>query len=243
MLSSRFLKNRRGIFLDASEHAAIDDAISQVRDVPARSIIVHAHDELSTSTLLLEGFLCRYIDDRKGLRQLVALHVPGDFVDLHGYPLRTLDHDVGSLTSAKIAMVPHAALDFIVRQMPVLTRKLWYSTLLDAAMHRAWLFRLGRLDAMGRVAHFLSETNVRLEAVGLSDGNRFAFGITQTDLAEICGLTSVHINRVLRDLRENGLCTFRAGVVDISDRAALARRGEFDPHYLYLEPITEDGTP
>lgn len=85
------------------------------------------------------------------------------------------------------------------------------------------------------MAHFLSETNARLTAAGLSDGRRFALGLTQVDLAEICGLTSVHINRVMRQLREEGLCAFRSSLVDIQDPAGLAARGEFDPDYLYLE--------
>ncbi|MBR0643649.1 Crp/Fnr family transcriptional regulator [Roseomonas hellenica] len=234
VLTERFLKNRRGV-LEPRERAVLEQAIAEVRSVPARTTLTRIGDRLSHSTLLLEGFLCRIVDDRKGLRQLVAVHVPGEFVDLHGYPLKTLDHDVASLTAATIAIVPHAALDRITEEMPALTRKLWYATLLDAAIHRAWLFRLGRLDATGRVAHFLSETNARLAAVGLSDGRRFALGISQAELAEICGLTSVHVNRVMRQLREDGLCVFRYAQVDILDSAGLAERGEFDPEYLYLQ--------
>ncbi|WP_211881572.1 Crp/Fnr family transcriptional regulator [Plastoroseomonas hellenica] len=233
-MTERFLKNRRGV-LEPRERAVLEQAIAEVRSVPARTTLTRIGDRLSHSTLLLEGFLCRIVDDRKGLRQLVAVHVPGEFVDLHGYPLKTLDHDVASLTAATIAIVPHAALDRITEEMPALTRKLWYATLLDAAIHRAWLFRLGRLDATGRVAHFLSETNARLAAVGLSDGRRFALGISQAELAEICGLTSVHVNRVMRQLREDGLCVFRYAQVDILDSAGLAERGEFDPEYLYLQ--------
>jgi len=121
--------------------------------------------------------------------------------------------------------------------MPQLTRKLWFATLLDAAIHRAWLFRLGRLDALGRVAHFLCETNVRLVSAGLSDGRRFALGLTQSDLAEICGLTNVHVNRVMRALREERLCTFRSSLVEIIEPDRLAKRGEFDPAYLYIDSL------
>ena len=165
-------------------------------------MIVRAGEPIYHSTLLIDGFMCRYVDDREGLRQLVAVQVAGDFVDLHAYPLKVLDHDVATLTAATVAIIPHGKLDQINAAMPELTRKLWFSTLLDAAVHRAWLFRLGRLDAVGRVAHFLSETNVRLQLAGLSDGTRFALGFTQTDISEICGITNVHTNRVLRQLRE-----------------------------------------
>jgi CRP-like cAMP-binding protein len=235
LFTDRFLKGRRGVQLGAEERAVLEGAISEVRSIDARATIVSAGDPLSNSTLLIDGFMCRYLDDREGMRQLVAVQVPGDFVDLHAYPLKTLDHDVATLTAATVAIVPHRALDGINATMPELTRKLWFSTLLDAAIHRAWLFRLGRLDAVGRVAHFLSETNARLLPVGLSDGSRFALGITQNDIAEICGITNVHANRVLRQLREEGLCVFRSSLVDILDVRGLARRGQFNPDYLYID--------
>lgn len=221
--------------LTDEERGRLENAVVDVRSFGPRTTIVRAGDTLRQSTLLIEGLLSRYIDDRKGLRQLVAVHIPGDFVDLHGYPLRTLDHDVATMTAAKVAIVPHRNLDAILRDDPGLTRKLWFSTLLDAAVHRVWLFRMGRLDAAGRVAHFLCEMNARLSSAGLSDGKRFPLNITQGDLAEICGLTSVHVNRVMRQLREDRLCTFRSSVVEILNLPRLIERGEFDPYYLYMD--------
>jgi CRP-like cAMP-binding protein len=234
MLFFRFLRNRRGVSLTDGDRAALEASVREIRSVEPRTILVRAGEEPQNSTFLIEGFLSRYIDDRKGLRQLVAVHVPGEFVDLHGYPMRDLDHSIESMTHATIAVVPHKALDRLLVERPELARKLWFSTLVDAALHRAWLFRVGRLDAVGRVAHLLSEMNARLETVGLSDGTRFNLGLTQADLAEACGLTTVHVNRSMRQLREAGLCAFRASVVEIFDRAALEKRGDFDPHYLYL---------
>lgn len=245
MFTERFLRDKRGVSLTGEERAQLEDAIFEVQTFPARKTIVRAGDRLNQSTLLIEGFMSRYIDDRNGLRQLVALHVPGDFVDLHAYPLKVLDHDLASMTAATVAIVPHAKLDQLFAGQPQLERKLWFSTLIDAAIHRAWLFRLGRLDAVGRVAHFLCETNARLVSAGLSDGRRFALGITQADLAEICGLTNVHVNRVMRQLREDELCVFRSSLVEILDPARLAARAQFDPAYLYIDdhpfvPTTSD---
>ena len=234
MLFFRFLRHRRGVSLTAEERASLEGAGSVVRAVAARTTLVLEGERPHESTFLIDGFMSRYIDDRKGLRQLVAIHVPGEFVDLHAYPMHDLDHSIETLTAAKVAIVPHSALDRIVDEQPALARKLWFSTLIDASLHRAWLFRVGRLDATGRVAHFLSEMNARLEAAGLSDGHRFTLDLTQADLAEACGLTTVHTNRVMRQLREAGLCVYRASVVDIIDRPGLERRGDFDPHYLYL---------
>lgn len=239
MFTERFLRDKRGASLSADERARLEAAISEVRSVGARKTIARAGEPLGQSTLLLEGIMARYLDDRDGLRQLVAIHLPGDFLDLHAFPLKILDHDVATLTAASVAIVPHSELETITEEMPKLTRKLWFSTLLDAAIHRAWLFRLGRLDATGRVAHFLCETNARLFSAGLSDGRRFALALTQADLAEICGLTTVHVNRVMRQLREEGLCIFRSSLVDILDPVGLAKRAQFDPSYLYIENDSE----
>jgi len=242
MFTERFLRGKRGVELEPQERARLEAAITEIRTVDSRTMIVRAGERLRVSSLLIEGFMCRYIDDRNGLRQLVAMHVPGDFFDLHAYPLKVLDHDVATITPATIAIVRHDALDTILEEMPGLARKLWFSTLIDAAIHRAWLFRLGRLDAVGRVAHFLCEMNVRLVSAGLSDGHRFALGITQTDLAEICGLTNVHVNRVMRHLREERLCVFRSSLVEITHPDKLAERGQFDPDYLYIEQDCRSGS-
>ena len=240
MFTERFLRHRRGVSLDVEERARLEESITEIKTLAPRTNVVLAGDRLNQSILLLEGFMSRYIDDHNGLRQLVAVHVPGDFVDLHAFPLKVLDHDVATMTAASVAVVPHKALESITHELPALTRKLWFSTLIDASIHRAWLFRLGRLDAVGRVAHFISETNVRLVSAGLSDGRRFALGLTQTDLAEICGLTNVHISRVLRQLREEQLCVFRSSLVEISDQVKLADRGQFDPAYLYIDLPSAD---
>lgn len=235
MFTERFLRDKRGARLDSCERARLDAAISEVKTFGPRKIIARAGEPLKSSSLLLEGIMSRYLDDRNGLRQLVAIHFPGDFLDLHAFPLKVLDHDVATMTTATVATVPHAEIEAIAEEMPQLIRKLWFATLLDAAIHRAWLFRLGRLDATGRVAHFLCETDARLFSAGLSDGRRFALALTQADLAEICGLTTVHVNRVMRQLREEKLCLFRSSLVEILDPAGLAARAQFDPAYLYLD--------
>lgn len=241
MFMERLLANRRGVSMTREERALLEGAISEVRGIEARRTLVEAGYHVEESTFLLEGILSRYIDDKKGLRQLVAIHVPGEFVDLHAYPMRELDHSIGSLTAATVAIVPHAALQKILDPRPELARKLWFSTLIDAAMHRAWLFRVGRLDAVGRVAHFLCEMNARLGAVGLSDGSRFVLALTQSDIAEICGLTTVHTNRAFRQLREAGLVQMRASLVDIDNLDDLRRRGDFNADYLYLDPVISPG--
>lgn len=241
MLTEKFLLGRGREELSAQEVQILEDGVSEVKSLPARYRLVRAGQPVGTSTLLLEGFICRYMDDRDGLRQLVAVHVPGDFVDLHAFPMKRLDHDVATLGPAKVAMFDHATLKTITEQHPHLTQRLWFSTLLDAAMHREWIFRMGRLGAEGRVAHLFCEIYARLEMVGLAKDGCYALPMTQPDLAEACGITGVHVNRVLRLLRERRLVTFRANTVEIIDLAGLASVGEFHPDYLYGTSATPAG--
>jgi CRP-like cAMP-binding protein len=238
MLTKNFLRCRRRNELSGEEKQALEDAVSQLRPYGARSVIARENVALHESNLLVEGMVGRYMTARNGEQQLVAVHVVGDFLDLHGFPLKQLDHNVVAITPVKLAMVPHGNLLKLTSTHPHLMRLLWFSTLLDAAIHREWIFKLGRLDAIGRVAHFFCEMNVRLKIVGLSDGLSFDLPMTQSDLADACGLTSVHVNRVLRQLREGKLLTFTKSHAVILDLAGLSRTGEFDPTYLYLDKGT-----
>ncbi len=236
MLTSKFLMGRHREELSATEVDVLETSVGAVLTFPPRHDIVRHGDRVERSMLLVDGYICRYMDGLDGGRQLVALHVPGDFVDLHGYPMRELDHDVATLTACTVAAYPHDTVERMVIDHPNLGRLLWFSTLLDAAMHREWIFRLGRLSASGRIAHFFAEIGRRLEMVGLSDGLHFALPMQQADLASACGMTSVHANRVLRGLRQQGVVTFANGIVEVQDLAALHSIAEFDGRYLYPSP-------
>lgn len=235
MIFTDFLRNRRRQQLSAADLDALEQSVIEVRKIPARHSLAISGEPISVSTYLIEGFICRYMDDRNGIRQLVAVHVAGDFVDLHGYPLGRLDHDVATLNACRIALIRHAEIDRLLQERPNLTKMLWFSTLLDAAMHREWIFRLGRLDAVARVGHFFCELEAKLRAVGLSDGRDFALPLTQADLGEACGMTPVHINRMLKELRERKLMHMRRGGVTIFDLPALRLLSEFDPSYLFVD--------
>jgi CRP-like cAMP-binding protein len=217
------------------EEEVLRASVAEVRDHPGGRTIVRSGTTLSASTLLLDGIVCRYKDLADGQRQIMELHVAGDFVDLHGFILKRLDHNVGTLTPVKIAMVPHDALRAITETHPHLGRMLWFSTLLDAAIHREKILSIGRRSAMARIAHVFCELLVRLRLVGLADESSYALPLTQADLADVTGLTSVHVNRMLKKLRDDGLLTFRGGRVEIGDWEALQRVAEFDPTYLHLE--------
>jgi CRP-like cAMP-binding protein len=233
MLTHRFLLGRMRDALTPEERQVLEDSVAAVRHVPARTQIQRRGDRIDHSTLLLDGIMCRYLDDREGYRQVVSVHVPGDFVDLHGFPMKRLDHDIASLGPCTVAIFEHRTLAGILEHQPRLARWLWFATLLDAAIHREWIFRLGRLGADGRVAHLFCELYARLEMVGLAREGRFPLPATQADLAEACGITGVHVNRVLRLMRERNLVTFRSGEVRIVDHKRLMALAEFDPVYLY----------
>lgn len=185
--------------------------------------------------LVIEGFVGRYKDMRDGQRQITELHVPGDFADLHGFLLKRLDHDLLAMTDCAVSWVSHKDLQQVTEEHPHLARLLWFSTNLDAAIHRAWTVSLGRRDATARLGHLMCELQSRLHIVGLAEPDGFALPVTQADLAECLGLTPVHVNRVLKDLRERELLAFRSGRVKILDFDKLARLAEFSPAYLYLD--------
>jgi CRP-like cAMP-binding protein len=219
--------------LSNEELKALEGAMSTVLDYPARRDVVCRGEPVDFSTFLIEGHMCRYMDDRRGYRQLVAVHVPGDFVDLHAFPMKRLEHDVATLGPAKVAIFPHKVLMTLCDRFPGLGRMLWFSTLLDGAMHREWIFRLGRLGAEGRIAHFFCELTERLRMVGLAEHGRYCVPLVQADVAEACGITSIHTNRILRLLREQSLMTFKNGEVTIANEPGLRRLAEFNDDYLY----------
>ena len=235
MIERHLAKLRARDTLSADEEDAIRAAVAEVREIPADRTIIDPRVELKHSTLLLDGILCRYKDGRTGERQITELHVAGDFADLHSFTLKYLDHSIMTLTSCRIALVPHDKLRLITERHPHLTRLYWFATNLDAAIHREWEFSLGRRTARAKIAALLCELLLRLQIVGLADETSYDLALTQADLGDCTGLTSIHVNRTLKDLRESGLVTFQNGRVNIMDLPGLRRAGEFDPTYLYLD--------
>ena len=235
MIDKLFLKLRVRDLLSAEEEAALAGAIDRVEAVPAKRVIIKRGEPLKHSVLLLDGLMCRYKDLRNGRRQISALHVPGDFLDLHGFTLKHLDHDVMALAASRVAYADHAKLTELTEQFPHLTRLLWFSTNLDAAIHREWELSLGQRTGVSRAAHLFCELYHRLRIVEALNGHSFGFPVNQSELGECLGLTPVHTNRVLRELRERGVATFKGGLVTIDDLRGLEALAEFDPAYLYLD--------
>lgn len=235
MISSHLQKLRQRHDISSAEEAAIRECITEVRRVRADETVIRSGVPLSESTLLVEGWLARVKDLRSGVRQFTELHVAGDFADLHSFTLKRLEHDVVSLTPCTLATVPHERIRELTERHPHLARVYWFQTNLDAAIHREWTVCMARRSAIARVAHLLCELRVRLDIVGRVRDDSFLFPLTQTDLAECLGLTSVHVNRTLQELRKRQLIRLENREAVILDHSALEEIAEFDPAYLYLE--------
>lgn len=221
--------------VSADEEAILRGAITNIVEIGKDVTFVKADVALTNSNILIDGFVCRYRDMANGARQVTEVHVPGDFVDLHSFPLQRLDHNIMALVPSRIAIVPHENLRRITETEPHLTRLLWLMTTMDAAIHREWMVSIGRRSALASVAHFLCELYARLKIVGLTDGVSYSLPITQIDLAECLGLTPIHVNRTLRALRLQKMVTFRSKMVTINDLAGLQSVAEFTDNYLFLD--------
>ena len=237
-VTGRFLFGRLRHTLTHEERAAIEALPEQTQTYEGSSRIVEAGSVCNRSSLLVEGFIIRGLEQRNGegeKRSALSMHVPGDFVDLHCFALKRLDHNVDTVGPAKIAYIPHEKLREVLKEKPHLARLLWSSTLLDAAMHRQWIMKLEQLTTPRRIAHIFAEMWRRLEMVGLARRDGFDTPLTQADLADMSGSTAVHANRALRELRERGLAEFRRGSVVSDDRQALETYADFAADYLYGE--------
>ncbi|MBS0334087.1 MAG: Crp/Fnr family transcriptional regulator [Proteobacteria bacterium] len=220
----------------AEEEAALIAALTPPAAIPAGHEIIRQFSQPRVSTLLVSGLVGRVVSLQRGAQQITALQVAGDFVDLHAFLLGNLDHSIVALTDCVTATVAHDELRALTDRWPRLGRALWFLTLVDAAIHRQWLAVLGRREALGRVAHVLCELYTRLADVGLAAEGRFELGLTQAHMADVLGLSAVHVNRVAQMLRRRGLITWdRRGAVQILNWEMLADLAEFDPAYLQLE--------
>jgi len=223
--------------LSAEEEKEVRGLVSHTIQVPADRTFIRAGQELRESTLLLDGWMARAKDLQSGQRQLAELQVPGDFTDLHGFTLKRLDHEIVTITACTVGVVPHERLKAMTERFPHLTRLYWFMTNLDAAIQREWTLSLGRRTALSRMAQLFCELLVRLEIAGLASNDAYDFPLTQVEVSECLGLTAVHVNRTLQELRRMNLIEVRDRRVDILDREGLRRVAEFDPSYLYLEKV------
>lgn len=235
MIEAHLKKLRARDSISAEEEEAVRGLVAHVVDVQQGQTVIREGEELNESILLLSGWLGRAKDLSNGQRQIAELHVAGDFADLHAFTLKRLDHDVISITGCRLGMVPHERVRELTEDFPHLARIYWLMTNIDAAIQREWTLSMGRRSAIARMAHLFCELDVRLAIVGLAENHSYDFPLTQVEIGECLGLTSVHVNRTLQELRRRGLLELQARRLQIYDLTALKNLADFDPAYLYLD--------
>ena len=209
------------------------------KSFPADQDVVREGERPSECCLVVEGFVCRYKLTAEGKRQIFSFHLPGDLPDLQSLHLEIMDHSLMTLTPSKLAFIPHESLRKLMHQCPRVADVLWRDTLIDAAVFREWMMGIGRRSAETRIAHVLCEVLVRMRAVGLANAHACELPVTQAELADALGLSTVHVNRSLQELRSKDLITLRGNRLTVEDWDGLKEEGEFDPIYLHLNGEAE----
>jgi CRP-like cAMP-binding protein len=225
---------------------------STIRNFNSHEEIRHRGEHPNECCLVLQGYTC-WKDTDHSDGQITSIHVPGDVPDLYTTLSPRVEARLCALGPAVVAFVPHAFFHEISARSERMARALSLLTLADIACLRNWLVILGSCESLTRAAHLICEITVRLRAVGLARDYRFTSPFTQSDLAAICGISPVHANRTIQDLRRKGPLQWQSRMITITDWPALVRLAGFKPDYLRLrrpmlqhdchlsEPLTADG--
>lgn len=220
---------------DAADKQAILNLPHTPKTIERQGYIVRERDRTTHSCLMLSGFAIRHKIVADGARQIVAVHMKGDMVDLQNSFLGVADHSVQVLTTSEVAFIPREAVKKLAFQHPRVGMAMWYDTLVDGSIFREWIANVGRRDAQCRVAHLLCELSLRMKVAGLGEETEYELPMTQEQLADTTGLTAVHVNRTLKALEAKGLIERSSRrTVMIGDWNKLAEVGDFDSNYLHL---------
>jgi CRP-like cAMP-binding protein len=234
MLESLYLNLGQHDALSEQEKGLLASVMTVEMDFATGQDIVAEGSRPGYSTLIIEGLAARYKVLEDGGRQFTSLQVPGDFVDLHAFLLKTMDHGIIALSPCRVIAADHSRLRAITEQAPHLTRLLWLDTLVDGAIHREWIVAMGRRSKTAHLAHLVCELFVRLQVVKQTNGMSFRLPLSQAELADVLGLSVVHMNRVIGALRKIGVIGWANYMVTILDWQRLVEIAEFDPTYLSM---------
>ena len=235
-MPNAFVEKLRGYApLDHADEAVLAAACQSPRTYPAGYDLIREGDEPGPVFVVLEGWACRYKILPGGSRQIIAFLMPGDFCDMHIAALKEMDHNIGTLTEAKVVTIPRGRMEALIDERPGLTKAFWWTQLVDEGVLRAMIVSMGRRSSLERVAHLLCELCFRMRNIGLASDECFKMPFTQIVLADAVGLTPVHVNRVLKSLRLAGALELRGGGMEIADLAKLAKIAGFDDNYLHRE--------
>lgn len=218
--------------LDDADKATLASLTFHIRKLEPGAHYSEDGETIDSCCMLIGGYACRSKLSRGGGRQIVAFNVPGDFLDLQHLLLPRADHNIEALTEATLACVSASRLTRVIERSPAIARLLWQDTLIEGSMFREWVLNVGRRDARSRIAHLLCEFVARRKAAGAAAVDAL-IPITQEQLADATGLTTVHVNRMLQRLREEGAITFRNSPLRVIDYDRLKNIAEFSPRYMH----------
>jgi len=240
-LMDRFVaKLRSRQQLSSEDENALRDAGWVQRRYRRHDTIVRAGDRLADVRLLLSGFVARCQEDGTGHRQIVGICVAGDFIDTHAMVLGTLEQDAMALGPCVVASLPHATARRLIEERPGVLRAFWMQAAIDSSVQAAWIQALGSKRGTAKIAHIFCEMQLRLGLVGLATEMGFPLPLNQQELADYAGMTHVHLNRCLRELREAGLVSFSGGWARVLDFDKLKALAHFDQAYLHA-PLQDAG--
>jgi CRP-like cAMP-binding protein len=222
--------------LDAADVQALLALPHRVKRIERQGYIAREREKTVHACLMLSGFAMRHKLMADGARQIVALHMKGDLVDLQNSFLHIADHNVQAVVESEVALMPREAVKHLAFERPKVGLAMWLDTLVDGSISREWIANVGRRDAHSRIAHLLCEFSLRLKVAGLGQETDYELPMTQEQIADCVGLTPVHVNRTLKALERERLITRRGTrSVRIGDWNKLAQAGDFDRTYLHLQ--------
>jgi CRP-like cAMP-binding protein len=225
----------RGKF-SAEDREAILALPHHVKAMENNHYVVREGDVATHSCLMLAGFSVRHKIVGSGARQILAIHMKGEMVDLQNSLLGKADHSVQMLTRGQVALIPREAILRLAFDRPAVGKAMWVDTEVEASISREWIANVGRRNAYTRMAHLMCEFGLRLEHAGLQGGSTYDMPMTQEQLADATGLTGVHVNRTIKALETDGLISRSSPrAVTIGDWKKLADAGDFDSGYLHMK--------
>ena len=224
--------------LTPEEQRAILELGGDTRRYVAHADVVRPGEVVESACLVVRGLLARYDQMLDGQRQLTSFYISGDMCDLHSVVVPKASWSITALSAATVKFIPHSQLRELCNRYPAIAISFWRDGTVDASIFAKWVGNLGRKNAKARIAHIMCEMGMRIEAAGLGTRASFELLVTQEQLADAAGLTSVHVNRTLQELRREGSLSFDRGRVEVPDWDRLAQVAEFDPAYLMV-----DGSP
>ena len=240
MNTSLVTKLSRYIELDEREIAALDHLTRDPHPMKSGEDLIQEGTNPENVFLLMEGWGYRYSLLRNGNRQIFGYLLPGDLCDVHVFMLDKMDHSIGLLSHAMVVKIPAAEMLDLINRFPKIERALWIATLVSESTLRQWVVNIGQRDAFERTGHLFCELWQRMLAVGLVNADdQFDLPLTQIELADTLGMTSVHVNRTLQRLREGGLITLHRTRLTILDPKRLAEVSGFDGSYLRLDQTAQ----